>query len=188
MDKPGWAKEIDRLGLHFKGFTNNIIKLTGNWMGADYKTKYHVDFLNPLKELNVNTRVGYMMAGDDIPSHLVPLFVDLKRRLVSMIEKDTISSNPIKAQNVWAVCKTLQDRAMFIASMLIRMMERIVIDDKTVVSVNLREIIARANASPSGGRRTKRNKKRIGGKKRSGKRSNKRTNKKRSGKRSVHKR
>jgi hypothetical protein len=188
VDKPpakfagqdGWSKEIDRLYLHFKGFTNNIMILAGKWMGYDYKKYYDVDFLEPLKSLTVNTRVSYMMAGDDTPEWLVPFFEDLKRRLVIMTENDNISSNQAeKAQKVWAVCKTLQDRAMFLAGRLIRMMEKIVSSDKTVVSINLREIIARANASPSatsGGRRTKRNKKRIGGKKRSGhKRSGKRS-------------
>jgi len=179
----GWAKEIDRLYLHFQGFTNNIMKLAGKWMGYDYKKYYEVDFLEPLKSLTVNTRVSYMMAGDDTPVWLFPLFEDLKQRLISMTEKDNVSSNQAeKAQKVWAVCKILQDRAMLIAHNLVSMMEKIVKSDKTVVSINLREIIARANASPSatsGGRRKRSGNKRSGNK-RSG---HKRIGHKRSGKR-----
>ena len=192
VDKPppkfagqdGWAKEIDRLYLHFNEFTNNIMKLAGKWMGYDYKNYYEIDFLEPLKSLTVNTRVSYMMAGDDTPDWLIPLLEDLKQRLISMTEKDNMSSNQaIKAQKVWAVCKTLQTRAMVIASNLTRMMEEIVIrHNKTVVSINLKEIIARANASGSGGRRTKRHKR--SGHKRSG---HKRSDHKRSGHKRNHK-
>jgi len=191
VDKPpakfagqdGWAKEIDRLHSHFKGFTDNIMELAGKWMGYDYKKYYGVDFLETLQSLTVNTRVSYMMAGDDTPVWLFPLFEDLKQRLISMTEKDNVSSNQVeKAQKVWAVCKILQDRAMSIAHNLVSMMQKIVKSDKTVVSINLREIIARANASPSatsGGRR-----KRSGNKRSGHKRSaHKRSGHKRSGKR-----
>ena len=172
----GWSAKIDMLYHHLIAFTKKIKKLASEWMGIDYRTKYDVDFLEPLKSLTV--------AGDDTPEWLFPLFEDLKRRLVIMTENDNISSNQAqKAQKVWAVCETLQDRAMFIASRLIRVMEKIVISDKTVVSINLREIIARASPSTtSGGRRTRHkrsNKKRSGhkrsGHKRSGKSSNKRS-------------
>jgi hypothetical protein len=171
----GWAKEIDRLSGHFHKFTDNIMELAGKWMGHDYQNYYKVDFLGPLKELHVQTRIPYMMGRDDTPVWLFPLFEDLKQRLISMTEKDNVSSNQNeKAQKVWAVCKTLQDRAIKIAHELVRMMERIVKSNKTAVSINLKEILARANASPSatsGGRRTRRHKKRSGkrsGKKRSG--------------------
>jgi hypothetical protein len=190
VDKPrakfageGWSAEIDRLYLHFQGFTNNIKKLASQWMGVDYKTKYDVDFLEPLQSLTVDTRISYWTQGYDTPSELVPFFEDLKQRLISMTEKDNVSSNQAeKAQKVWAVCKILQDRAMLILHKLVSMMENIVRSDKTVVSINLKEIIARANASPSatsGGRRKR------SGHKRSG---NKRSAHKKSGnKRSGHK-
>ena len=178
----GWAKEIDRLYLHFREFTNQIMKLAGKWMGHDYKNYYDVDFLEPLQSLTVNTRVSYMMAGDDTPVWLFPLFEDLKQRLISMTEKDNVSSNQAeKAQKVWAVCKIMQDRAIFVAAHLTSVMEKILVQNKTVVSINLKEIIARANASPSatsGGRRKR------SGHKRSG---HKRSAHKRSGKRSGHK-
>ena len=168
----GWAKEIDRLYLHFKGFTDNIIKLAGKWMGSNYKKNQDI-FLEPLKSLTV--------AGDDTPEWLFPLFEDLKRRLVIMTENNKRDNEFEKAINVWMVCNILQDRAMFLVRNLVRMMEKIVISDKTVVSINLREIIARASPSTtSGGRRTrhKRSNKKRSGHKRSGK-SNKRMSRRR---------
>ena len=180
----GWAKEIDKLSGHFRKFTDNIMELAGKWMGHDYKNHYHVDFLEPLKSLTTDTRIGHWTQGYDSQSELVRFFEDLKRRLVVMTENDTISSNEAeKAQKVWMVCKIMQDRATKIAHILVRMMQKILVDDKTVVSINLREIIARANASPSatsGGRR-----KRSGNKRSGHKRSaHKRSGHKRSGKRS----
>ena len=185
----GWDKDISRLQRHFKAFTDNIIKLTDKWMGVDYKTKYDVDFLEPLKLLTTDASIVYWTRGYDTPEWLFPLFEDLKKRLISMTEKDTMSTEAEKAINVWKVCKTLQDRAMFIADDLISMMVKIRTMHKTVVSINLKEITARASPSTtSGGRRTrhKRSGKRSGNK-RSGKRSGKKRSGKRSGKRSVHK-
>ena len=172
----GWAKEIDKLSGHFRKFTDNIMEFAGKWMGHDYKNHYHVDFLEPLKSLTTDTRIGYMMAEpDDTPVWLFPLFKDLKQRLISMTDKDNVSSNQVeKAQKVWAVCKILQDRATKIAHILVRMMQKILVDVKTVVSINLREIIARANASPSatsGGRRKRSGNKRSGHKRSAHKRS-----------------
>ena len=184
VDKPpakfagqdGWAKEIDRLHSHFKGFTDNIKKLAGKWMGYDYKNYYEVDFLGPLKELPVQTRVVYMMAHDDTPEWLFPLFEYLKSRLIFMTENNKRNNESEKARNVWMVCKILQDRAIFIANRLVHMMEKIVVDHKTVVSINLKEIIAHAGAAGRGGRRTKRHKR--SGHKRSGKSGHKRVHKK----------
>ena len=200
----GWQAEIDMLFHHLTAFTNNIKKLASQWMGVDYKTKYHDDFLEPLKSLTTDTRIGYWTQGYDTPSELVPFFKDLKRRLVFMTENDTISSNEVeKAIKVWMVCKIMQDRAIFIANRLIDVMEKILANDKTVVSINLKEIIAlnapaqaavpisvvnefdevleeMSKNTTDGGRRSRH--KRSG--KRSDKRSNKRSNKKRSGKRS----
>lgn len=186
----GWTAEIEMLYLHLNAFINNIKKLASQWMGFDYKTKYYVDFLGPLKELDVKTRIGYNMSGYDTPSYLIPFFEDLKTRLVSMTEKDDISSNEFeKARNVWMVCKILQDRAIFIANSLIDIMEKIAIKKHVVVSINLKEIIARAQAAPvalgKGGRRTRH--KRSGhhaksGHKKHSKKQN-RSNKRRSGSR-----
>jgi hypothetical protein len=150
------------LHKHFKAFTNNIQTLANEWMRVDYRTKYHVDFLGPLKELDVKTRIGYWMEGYDTPEWLIPFFEDLKTRLIRMTENDTISSNEVeKATNVWKVCKILQDRAMFIAYSLIHMMKRIAIDEKVVVSINLKEIIAHAETSQGarGGRKLTRHRK-----------------------------
>ena len=136
--------------------------LASNWMGSDYKQKYYVDFLGPLKELDVKTRIGYLMKGYDTPDWLIPFFEDLKTLLIRMTENDTISSIEVeKATNVWKVCKILQDRAMFIADSLIDMMERIAINEKVVVSINLKEIIARAETSQGarGGRKLTRHRK-----------------------------
>jgi hypothetical protein len=158
----GWTAEIDMLHKHFKAFTEKIMKLASNWMGSDYKQKYYVDFLGPLKELDVKTRIGYFMEGYDTPDWLIPFFEDLKTRLIRMTENDTISSNEVeKATNVWKVCKILQDRAMFIADSLIHMMERIAINEKVVVSINLKEIIARVETSQGarGGRKLTRHRK-----------------------------
>ena len=172
----GWAKEIDKLSGHFRKFTDNIMELAGKWMGHDYKKHYHVNFLEHLKSLTTDTRISHWTQGYDSQSELVRFFEDLKRRLVVMTENDTISSNEAeKAQKVWMVCKIMQDRATKIAHILVRMMQKILVDDKTVVSINLREIIAPAT---SGGKRTRH--KRSGHKKRSG-------HHKRSGKRSGHK-
>jgi hypothetical protein len=147
----GWSAEIDMLFYHLIAFTNKIKKLASVWMGIDYRTKYDVDFLEPLKSLTTDTRIGYWTKGYDTPSHLVPFFEDLKRRLVIMTENDKISSNQAeKAIKVWMVCKIMQDRAIFIAQHLISTMEKILVHDRTVVSINLKEIIAR-NASAAAG-------------------------------------
>jgi hypothetical protein len=143
----GWTAEIDMLFHHLKAFTNNIKKLASQWMGVDYKTKYHVDFLEPLKSLTTDARIGYWTKGYNTPSELVPFFEDLKKRLVFMTENDNISSNQVeKAIKVWMVCKIMQDRAIFIANRLISMMEK----NKPVVSINLREIIAHATPTAPG--------------------------------------
>lgn len=158
----GWTAETEMLFLHLKAFINNIKKLASQWMGIDYRTKYDVDFLEPLKKLDVKTRIGYWTTGYDTPSYLIPFFEDLKTRLVSMTEKDVISSTQFeKARNVWMVCMILQDRAIFIANSLIDMMENIAINEKVVVSINLKEIIARAETSQGarGGRKLTRHKK-----------------------------
>ena len=188
----GCSAKIDMLYRHLIAFTKKIKKLASEWRGIDYRTKYDVDFLEPLKSLTTDTRIGYMMAGYDTPSHLVPFFEDLKRRLVIMTENDNTTSNQFeKATRVWMVCKILEDRAIFIAAHLISTMEKILVRDRKVVSINLKEIIARnARAAPSsfvnefdeemsknttdGGRRSRHKRsghKRSGHKKRSGKRS-----------------
>lgn len=91
-----------------------------------------------------------MMTGYDTPSHLVPFFEDLKRRLVIMTENDNTTSNQFeKATRVWMVCKILEDRAIFIAAHLISTMEKILVRDRNVVSINLKEIIARNAPAPA---------------------------------------
>jgi hypothetical protein len=198
----GWSAEIAMLYHHLIAFIEKIKKLASEWRGFDYKTKYDVDFIGPLKSLTTDTRIGYMMAGYDTPSHLVPFFEDLKRRLVIMTETDTTSNQFEKATRVWMVCKILEDRAIFIAARLISTMKKILVRDRKVVSINLKEIIARnARAAPSsfvnefdeglkemsnnttdGGRRSRHKR---SGHTRSGKRSgHKRSGHKRSGKRS----
>ena len=170
----GWTAEIDMLFRHLNAFIDNIKKLTEQWMGVDYKTKYDVDFLGPLKELDVKTRIGYNMSGYDTPPYLIPLFEDLKTRLVRMTENDTISTNEVeKARNVWMVCKILQDRAIFIANSLVDAMEKIAIKNHVVVPINLKEIITFAQ-SRKGGRRT-RHKKRSGNKNKKHSRSKRRS-------------
>lgn len=198
----GWSAEIAMLYHHLIAFIEKIKKLASEWRGIEYRTKYDVDFLEPLKSLTTDTRIVYNMAGYDTPSELVPFFEDLKRRLVIMTENDNTTSNQYeKATRVWMVCKILDDRAIFIAAHLISTMKKILVHDRKVVSINLKEIIARnaPAAAPSsfvnefdevleemsknttdGGRRSRHKR---SGHKRSGKRSDKRSNK-RIGKRS----
>ena len=164
-----WAREIDNLYKYLSQFFTDIEKLTAKWMGMQYRNA--ADFLEPLKELPINK---------NIPESVIPFCQDLKDRLIGMTEKNT-SSEHEKAKEVWTVCQMLKQRAMKIASSLKSMMEQIYKHRKIVVSVNLREIIARASPSTtSGGRRTrhKRSNKKRSGHKRSGK-SNKRMSRRR---------